>query len=91
MKPTHDIVIAQKYTKNGEEKTHWHKIGTLFTSEKDGKRTSSIKFSNVPLNWDGWANIFPIKPKETTEETSNPAPAPTEISDAPIDLSEIPF
>lgn len=90
MKPTHNIVIAQKYTKNGEEKTHWHKIGTLFTGEKDGKKTSSIKFSNVPLNWDGWANIFPIKPKDS-KKAEIAEEAPVEISDADIDLSEIPF
>ena len=56
-----DIMFAEKYQKDGQEKTAWKKVGTLFIKE-DGKM--SIKMDMIPLNSDGWLQCFDPKQKE---------------------------
>lgn len=44
------MLNGEKYMKNGEEKTQWTQIGTIFKKD-DG--SLSGKMSAIPLNWDG--------------------------------------
>lgn len=54
-----DIVSGKKYTtKDGIEKTHWVRIGTVFIGD-DGRQR--IQIDTIPLNWDGSACIFEAK------------------------------
>ena len=47
-----DIKHARKYTKDGQEKTAWNKVGKLFKKD-DGKMT--IKLDALPVgDFDGW-------------------------------------
>ena len=66
MKPAFDVVVAENYQHNGEEKTRWHNIGTLFADKETGKM--SLKLVNPgnihPYKADGWCNVFVKKPKE---------------------------
>jgi len=75
-----NIVVGQKYTKNGEEKTKWTTIGACFIKD-DGKM--SIKLETVPLNWDGQAQIF------DREQRHQPTQAPSQYTQPPrVDVAE---
>ncbi len=51
-----NIVVGKKYTtRDGQEKTAWTTIGACFIKD-DGKM--SVKIEQIPLNWDGQAQIF---------------------------------
>ena len=50
-----------KYTKDGEEKTRWSKIGTVMET-KSGKL--AIKIDTIPVNWDGWASLMEPRQKD---------------------------
>lgn len=93
MKPAFDIVVAENYQHNGEEKTRWHNIGTMFADKETGKM--SIKFVNlvnIPLiKADGWANVFVKKPRENAIESAKQADVDGVESDEPINLDDIPF
>lgn len=98
MKPTHNIVVGENYTKDGEEKTRWNNIGVVLTGEKNGKRRTVVKINMIPLGWDGFANVFPIEKKDgktAVDDARDAMGTPggdEEIDlDKPIDLSEIPF
>jgi len=68
-----DIMFAQKYMKDNEEKTAWKKVGTMFIKD-DGKM--SIKIDMMPVGeFDGWCQVFDQKPRDN-------APIPEEGSDA---------
>ena len=93
-----NIVIGQKYTKNGEEKTAWKNIGTMFIKD-DGKM--SIKLDMIPIDWDGNAMIFDREPKKEQYQPQQqqpnsydrPAPKVTVMPVQQADMSqdEIPF
>ena len=60
-----DICVGRKYTdKDGQEKTKWTTIGTMFINS-DGKM--SMKLDMVPTNWDGGAMVFDRKPKDAPQ------------------------
>ena len=57
-----NIVTGQKYTtRDGQEKTKWTTIGAMFIKD-DGKM--SIKLEQIPLNWDGQAQVFEREQKQ---------------------------
>lgn len=62
-----DIVVAQKYNKDGEEKTSWQKIGIMGENKKWNQW---VKINVVPVNWDGFANVF----ENNQDGESNNAP-----------------
>jgi len=55
-----DVVAPKKYTKNGEEKTQWNKIGTVW---QDGDKMR-LNLDLVPTGWDGFALISEPKPMD---------------------------
>ena len=92
MKATHTISQPVRIGKEGEEKTYWNRIGRIFTGEKDGKKKTVIKVDNIPVNWDGWAYLFPIEnDKNAIEETVEKVDNSLMNNGDEIDLSEIPF
>jgi hypothetical protein len=56
-----DLMVRETYTKNGEEKTAWNKIGTLI--ESNGKQY--IKLFHIP---GVLISVFEQKPKEQKPE-----------------------
>ena len=91
MKATHTISQPVRIGKEGEEKTYWNRIGRIFTGEKDGKKRTVIKVDNVPVNWDGWAYLFPIENDKNAIEEAKENNNPLASDSDEIDLSEIPF
>lgn len=96
MKATHNIVHAENYTnKDGEEKTRWLNVGVIITGEKNGKKRTVIKLSCMPINSDGFFNVFPIdenRGKTAIDEAKDVMGVdPNDITDEPINLDEIPF
>lgn len=51
-----DFKVVEKYTKNGEEKKFYHKVGSLYQHE-DGSKS-------LMLIGGGWANFYPNKVNE---------------------------
>lgn len=91
MKATHTISQPVRIGKEGEEKTYWNRIGRIFISEKDGKKRTVIKVDNVPVNWDGWAYLFPIENNKNAIEEAKEVDNSLMNDGDEIDLSEIPF
>lgn len=91
MKATHTISQPVRIGKEGEEKTYWNRIGRIFTGEKDGKKRTVIKVDNIPVNWDGWAYLFPIENDKNAIEEAKENNNPLASDSDEIDLSEIPF
>lgn len=91
MKATHTISQPVRIGKEGEEKTYWNRIGRIFISEKDGKMRKVIKMDNIPVNWDGWAYLFPIENDKNAIEEAKGVDNSLMNNGDEIDLSEIPF
>ena len=63
-----DIVVSEKYTtKQGEEKTKYTNIGTLFVYDDGGM---SVKLDVVPVNWDGKASVYEKKARQPQQPTN---------------------
>jgi len=64
-----NITVGNKYTaKDGQEKTKWTTIGALFIKD-DGKM--SIKLEQIPLNWDGNAQVFDRDQQNQSHNSGN--------------------
>ena len=55
-----DVVAPRKYTNDGEEKTAWNKIGSVW---QDGDKMR-LNLDMLPCGWDGFALISEPKQKE---------------------------
>lgn len=98
MKATHNIVHAENYTnKEGEEKTRWLNIGVIMTGEKNGKQRTVVKLTCMPINSDGFFNVFPIDPNrgktavDEAKETLGVEAGDTDLGEEKINLDDIPF
>jgi hypothetical protein len=60
MAKVYDVVVTQRYERNGEEKKRYINIGSVFSGDKG----MSIKLDTTPLGWDGWAQFYEPKPRE---------------------------
>ena len=59
-----NLVVTEKYMKNGEEKKAYKTIGKLFTYDDGGM---SVKIEMVPTGaWDGNASVYDIQPRQQT-------------------------
>lgn len=65
------VAVTGKYKdRNGEEKNQYFTLGKLFERE-DGSQV--IKVDTIPMNWDGWANLYdPKKDKPEKKEDDFP-------------------
>lgn len=65
MADRYDLISPREYkTKNGEQKTYWHKVGTAFKREKGGYM---LKYDSLPLsNKDGECSVLMVPPKDKT-------------------------
>lgn len=66
MKQIRDICVGEKYIdKNNQEKTAWHKIGTLFISDENAERELKISgiLKSFPIGSGNFAAFIP-KPRE---------------------------
>jgi hypothetical protein len=84
MAKVYDVVVTQRYERNGEEKKRYINIGSVF----EGDKGMSIKLDSVPVGWDGWAQFYEPKPREEATPASKTART-TLHSDDPND--PIPF
>ena len=71
---------AGTYTVDGQEKTRWFPMGTLF---KKDSGDLVIKLDGIPLGTDfnGWVNLF-----DFDDDGAKPAPAPKPAASADEDL-----
>lgn len=81
MAKKYDVVHAEKYMSNGEEKTRWINVGAVLSTQKGG---FVLKLDSMPLRTDGWFQLFEPKEREA------PKPAPSQPAGDDFD-SDIPF
>ena len=60
---THELIAkAGTYkTKDGTEKTRWHKCGVAMTTSSGG---TALNIESLPTNFDGWLQMREPKPKD---------------------------
>ncbi len=65
-----DITVPKKYTKDGEEKTAWNRVGTLVKFEATGDKPEGyiLELSMYPETKFG---VFESKPREEKKATSD--------------------
>lgn len=76
MKQTRDICVGEKYIdKYNQEKTAWHKIGTLFLSDENENRDLKISgiLKSCPIGSGSFAAFVP-KPREGATNDRQQAP-----------------
>jgi hypothetical protein len=67
MNDRYDLVTGRKYkTRDGQEKTAWTRVGTMFARDKGG---FSIQLESIPLNFDekGGVRLMAFPPKDRDE------------------------
>jgi hypothetical protein len=74
-------IVTGKYMKDGKEKNRYQKIGVLFATPHFSR--IRIKLDALPLNGDGWLNVFKRESKADV--------VVEDIGDEPINLNDIPF
>jgi hypothetical protein len=74
---------AGRYTKDGEERTSWVKLGVLFRTDK-GYRIKMDAYPAVTTESDGWLNVFPKRDQA-------PKPEPAQQGFRKDKDSDIPF
>ena len=77
------VAKAGEYEKNGEKKTRWHTCGVVM-ERADG--SLSAKIESLPINFDGWLNLWEQKPKDGAAK-----PAAKDKQPEPYPGDEIPF
>jgi hypothetical protein len=80
MKKTHNIsVTTGKYQKDGQEKSRYVIIGSVFTDDS-GRMKMKIDNAHPTMDggWNGWANFYPV------DENVRPRGAPILDDDAPF-------
>ena len=75
--------VTGEYEKDGETKKRYTTIGAVLETKKGGQM---IKLDVIPTNWDGFAYLNEPYEKDKPKDI-----APTDISDEPISLENIPF
>ena len=82
---THELIAkAGTYkTKDGTEKTRWHKCGVAMTTSSGG---TALNIESLPTNFDGWLQMREPKPKEAQESSKANGYQPQDDGD-----SRIPF
>lgn len=72
-----------KYTtRDGAEKTRYHKVGVVFESDKG----LSLKVESLPVGFDGWISFYEPKPEQSQgKSAAKPARDSTGLED------DIPF
>ena len=79
MAKLYDIrAVTGTYEKDGETKKRYATIGAVLETKNGGQM---IKLDTLPVSWDGFAYL-----NEPYEKDK-----PNDISDKPLDLSEVPF
>lgn len=101
MKPAFDVVWPQNYGEpdaEGNRKTKWHNIGTLFVDKDSGKMSLKIEAMPVSGEFDGWCPVFKKKPRGDAVTQAKAAEGGEaadvnieDLSDQPINLDDIPF
>lgn len=93
-----DIMYPRPYTKNGEDKTEWVKLGTLFIKNENGQVKISGILKATPVGGDGNFQAFAPKPKDSnTPQSSYNQPQQAESSlptydlDSDIRIEDVPF
>lgn len=75
-----NMVVPEKNEKT--DKTFWRKIGIILVKD-DG--TKSGKLEAMPVNWDGWFNIY----EQDQDSSQRPAPQQNPLPDPKND--DVPF
>lgn len=78
-KKRYDVCVGQK---DKNDKTHWKQIGVVIQTEKG----FSLKLESVPVAWDGWAQLFEPKAKESAAPTAPAAAGAGRFDDMTDDV-----
>ena len=89
MKKIKNLVVAQgKYMSDGQEKTRWLTIGSMFKKD-DGNIT--LKLDSVPVGeFDGWVNVFDLPDRDAPQRAPAPSTAPQSYQTSVAD-EDVPF
>lgn len=94
MRPKFDAMAScDKYKdKDGNEKTRYVKVGTIFERE-DGSICMKMEALPVSKDWNGWVNFFEVKRFGSGEGgQGKPASAPAPTKEEPAgDQEDLPF
>lgn len=77
------VAKAGEYEKAGEKKVRWHTCGVVM-ERQDG--SMSAKIESLPINFDGWLNLW-----EPRQKDDKPAPAKVRPAKSAPDSDDIPF
>jgi hypothetical protein len=87
-----DVSVPKKYTKDGEERTMWNRVGTIVKFEATGDKPESymLELSMFP---DTKFGVFEAKPKElgNIPNTNVPYPTGAETGADVVNPDNIPF
>lgn len=92
MNKIYDLCKKDTYQKDGEDKTFWIKVGTLFVKDFEGKESISVKIPDG-ISVSGWLSAFPQRAKNEQPSQTKPAqprqPSGFSMPTAPED--DLPF
>jgi hypothetical protein len=80
-----DVVVAQRYVHNGEERKKYLNIGAVL----EGQNGPWLKLDTIPIGWDGKASFYEPKPREEQQQERQ-APPPSAKEPPPFD-DDLPF
>lgn len=75
MNKRYNLCKKETYTVNNEEKTYWHKVGTMFIKEVNGQDQISIKIPDG-IAVSGWLSAFPPRENQGPGPGTNQPPRP---------------
>ncbi|MGB1147543.1 MAG: hypothetical protein ACPG4M_06585 [Alphaproteobacteria bacterium] len=92
MKPIRRAVAAcGKYIKNGEEKTRYQRVGTLFKDDQDGRLSLKIDAIPVGAGFEGWVNFYELDENRQKQPQQQSAPQQSNDFDGGSFDDDIPF
>lgn len=90
-----DLMVPNgEYQKDGETKTRWQRIGSVFVDERNGQTRRKLKIDAIPVgqNWEGWVECFPVRDRDEPSGRASSAPASrSESSHQQEEQDKIPF
>lgn len=74
----YNITAPRKYTKNGEERTMWNRIGTLVKFEATADK-SELYILELNMFPDTKFGVFKDEPRQDRESINNTAPTDVDV------------
>lgn len=87
-----DLMVPNgEYQQDGQTKTRWLKIGSVFTDTKNGETRRKLKIDCMPVGeFDGWVQCFDVRERED-RRPERPARSQRQQTQHHEDDDNIPF